>query len=162
MDVALHIDGVMRAFAEFLRQCAPVVAPLSRQAGHPEYWNGWVQANWEALVEAALPATPAARLSGYGGGAARNGQRGRPCGPRLAATHFVTCRPRGDLRPFDLLADRVVHCRAPLAFDRFVTLDGQCAIEASPFDCVRVRLADEPAVVFPLDAVTFHLSRLER
>jgi hypothetical protein len=157
-DVMPHVDGVIRSFAEFLRHAAPVVGPLSRQADDPGYWNDWAQANWEALVEAMLPRDLTARLRVYGDGAVCNGHRSRILAPRLAETHVITCHPRGDLRPRDLLGDRVVvPMSSLLLFDRFVTIDDDHAVEAPPFDCVRVRTPDSPQVVLPIDAVTFRL-----
>jgi hypothetical protein len=158
LDVTPPIDGVLRSFADFLRHAAPVVGPLSGQADDPGYWNDWAQANWEALVEAMLPRDLTARLRVYGDGAVCNGHRSRILAPRLAETHVIVCRPRGDLRPRDLLGDTVVHPDTPrLIFDRFVTIDGDRAVEAPPFDCVRVLTPDEHGLVLPIDAVTFHL-----
>jgi hypothetical protein len=158
MDVAPHIDGVVRAFAEFLRDCAPIVDPLAKHSGDPSYWSDWVQGNWEALVEAMLPRTLAARLEPYGDGAACNGHR-RIRASHLAATHIITCRPRGDLLLRDLLHGHVIQRTTPLVFDRFVALDGRRAVEASPFDCVHVHAPGGVGMVLPIDGVRFGLSR---
>lgn len=163
MDVTPHIDGVVRSFADFLRHTAPIVGPLSRQVGATGYWNDWTQANWEALVEATLPRTSNVRLRVYGDGAMCHGYRSRIILPRLAETHLVACRPRGDLRPLDLLSGTiVVHPNALLVFDRFVAIDGDRVTEAPPFDCVRVNTPDDGSIVLPIDGVTFHLIERSR
>jgi hypothetical protein len=158
VDVMPHIDGVLRSFADFLRHAAPVVGPLSAEADDPGYWNDWAQANWEALVEAMLPRELTARLRVYGDGAVCNGHRSRILAPRLSETHVIVCRPRGDLRLRDLLGDTAVLPATSMPiFDRFVTIDRDRAVEAPPFDCVRVRTLQPPVAVLPIDAVSFHL-----
>lgn len=160
---AAHVDAVLRAFADFLRHSAPIVGPLSRRADDPGYWNDWVQANWEAMVEAALPRGLTVRLRVYADGAACNGRRSRITAPHLEETHLVVCRPRGDLRMSDLVTGEVVSSAATgIVFDRFVAIDRDRCIEAPPFDCVWAWTTEDRRVVLPLDGVVFDLRRTSR
>jgi hypothetical protein len=154
-----QIDAAIRRFSEFLRTNWELVR-TERGGDFEDWWCDWTQANWELLVEAAVPWTERVRMEVYGDGADCHPSSSRVTLPEATATHRLVCVPSGQLPLKNELRGSSPHGHSELVFDRFVALDGTWYREAPPFDMVLAHVDDEP-VVFALHLVRLSLIPLE-
>jgi hypothetical protein len=153
------LDERVRGFAMFLQAAWPIASKISGGAENESLLQDWSQANWEMIVEAALP--PGTFLEVYGEGADCNGASSRVYRPDAVATHVVVCRPRPGAvsMPDQLNLRDVPGGDEMLVLEEFVTMAGSWYERRPPFDCVLVEKAG-CACVFKLDDVQFALEEV--
>lgn len=152
----LDIDVLVRRFANFLSLSWDQVKKTEVHTQTGSFVIDWLQANWEMLVEGALPPKPI-YLEVYGEGADCNGASSRVYHPDAVATHRVVCLPRHDTVT-DLLSTNLCPLtKTGLALEQLVTMDGTWYKTAAPFDCVLVDHGGT-SQVFLLEDVKFELS----
>ena len=152
------IDEHVRCFARFLR-CTFDIATMQRGGDQDYWWCDFTQANWELLVEAALPWDQGVRLEIYGDGA--EGSSSRVFQPNATPTHSVGCVPRNKGASRCRLTGSVIAPDHVLLFDRFVALEGGWYREAPPFDMVLVSSDEQDVLVLPIVDVQFQLLEQE-
>ncbi len=153
------IDVLVRQFADFLSLSWEQVKKAEVHTQTGSFVIDWLQANWEMLVEGALP-PKGTYLEVYGEGADCNGTSSRVYLPDATATHRVVCLPRHDAVTDLLSADLSPLPKTGLVLEQLVTMEGTWYKEAAPFDCV---LVDDGGTsrVFLLEDVKFDLSPVE-
>ena len=150
------IDDLIRKFAQLLDGAAPFVISEAPATSAPdEYWENWIQANWELFVEARL--RPGLFLEIYGPGADFHDRSSRVSYPDATPTHSVVCSPKAGKAARDVLSGTdLVFPEAGLPLEELVTIEGTWYERHPPFDHVLVEIEDEPHV-FDIDDVTFGL-----
>lgn len=153
------VDDLIRAFAKLLAGSAVLVQAEAAKTDAPdEFWNDWVQANWEAFVEARLG--PGLFLEVYGEGADCNGASSRVWMPDAVPTNSVVCVPRNGKADAvrDALSGKDVPIpRTGLALEELVALAGTWYARRPPFDHALVEVGGATHL-FKLEDVTFNLA----
>lgn len=152
------LEPAIQVFVEMLRREWDSMAELSALAGldFPDLASDWSQANWEAIVEAAVSEGDVF-LDVYGDGADCNATGSRVSMPEAASTHAVRIRSKSGEAMIDRLSGRIV--QAPdvgFAFDRFASIgEGGWYVERPPFDYVLARTESGEEVLFALADSSF-------
>ena len=121
-----------------------------------EYFNDWLQANWELIVEKAI-CKPGEYLQPYGEGADCNGASSRICFPKAKPTHFLRCANRlGEVR--DLLSGRIVDV-SKLDFHSFQNCAENTYSLKLPLNAVLFE-GDTGSYLTSLKEVAFELNKL--
>ena len=156
-----RVDDLVRSFARLLAGAWPEVVAASRMTEADNFVQDWLQANWEAVVEAGVG--PGVFLEIYGEGADCNDRSSRVFRPEAAATHAVVCLPRpGEASITDRLTGRVVAVGIEgVPLEELVSLEGSWFVAAPPFDCVLVE-GDDLSYVFKMSDVVFALGAASR
>lgn len=136
----------VRAFARFLDASLPMVTELARMANTEFFVGDWAQANWERLVEAALPDGYLAILCE---GADLYPDSSRVSYPTAMPTHIVVVVPREGTE----LRDRATGATTSVSSDGLILgTFGNNYEWTPPFDAVRV---EDPDMVVAMDDVRF-------
>ena len=154
-------DAAVRAFVRVIAAAWPHACIVAQASSNPSFLSDWLQANWETLVEAALPR--GTYLEVYGEGADITAGSSRVGSPDVAATAAVIIRSQSGVSGItDRLSGATLELPSEgLAFEEFVTLDGTWYARREPFDCVLVETANGPAV-FRAEDVLFDLGSPSR
>lgn len=130
----------IEAFLVLLRSGWSNIKELAVAVGRApeEHLSDWAQANWEAVVEAALSPCGGVFIEPYGDGADINSVGSRVWMPGTTSTHAIHCLPRLGASAWDGLTGRLAEFpQMGLFVDRFAaaTASGWYA-EEPPFDHV--------------------------
>lgn len=156
-----HVDDLVRGFARLLANAWPEVLAASRLTKAGSFVQDWLQANWEAVVEAGIG--PGVFLEVYGEGADCNDRSSRVYRPEATPTHAVVCLSRpGEEGVIDRLSGRLIAVSSDgLPVEELVTLEGSWYTARPPFDCVLVE-RDGNSYVFRINEVAFSLGHASR
>ncbi len=154
------LEPALRTFLEVLcSNWASIGALANLKQTDPEQFRAdWAQANWEAIVEAAV-STGQVFVEPYGDGADCNAVGSRVWMPGVRSTHAVSCYPVVGRRAVDrLMGEEITFPDGGLLVDRFAcpTEEGWYS-ERPPFDHVLTRSAGEREALFRLSEVGFTL-----
>jgi hypothetical protein len=154
------LDLAIEAFLALLRAGWGNIKGLAAAMGKDpeEFLSDWAQANWEAVVEAAISPRGRTFIEPYGDGADCNPVGSRVWMAGVASTHAVHCVPRSGTSAWDyLMGEEVEFPQTSLLVDRFAiaTADGWYA-EQPPFDHVLTTFRGREAL-FRLSDVRFVL-----
>ena len=138
MTDSANIDALVRAFARLLAASWHEVKFACSMSTTPYFVENWLEAQWELLVEAALP--PGVFLSAYGDGADFFDMSSRVHRPDTAPTHMVVCSPN---EPFSQVVDSTTGnlVRLPpggVPLREFVARADSWYERSPPFDCVLI------------------------
>lgn len=141
------IELAVLHFRSLLESSWAYVNALELSSGQEGLTADWMQASWEAVVEAALSRKfVGLRLVVYGDGADCHARSSRFSNPADFPTHQVVCRASDDLVVDVLTGKRVVN-RAYFKLDRFVSIKDGWYYEIAPFDHALIEVEQEQCVV---------------
>jgi hypothetical protein len=131
----IDVTEAVGAFRGVLCCSWPHMAPLVARDTTGSLLGDWMQANWEMIVEAAIPPTPRIFLEVYGDGADCNGASSRVWFPGAEQNAAVFARYLGNEPLLDALTASQV--TSDLKLDRFVTVASAWPTHEPPFDFVQ-------------------------
>lgn len=154
------IDALVRSFARLLAASWQEVEFARSISTTPYFVENWLEAQWEMLVESALP--PGIFLCAYGDGADFFDMSSRVHRPDTSATHVVVCSLNEHVEQVvDLTTGNVV--RLPpegVPLREFVASTGSWYERKPPFDCVLIEHEGLDCVV-SAEHLSFYLRALE-
>src|SRR5262245_26326814 len=148
------IDALVRFFGQLLDSAWPHVQSAAALGKYESFVDDWLQANWEMLVERALP--PGVYLEIYADGADCNDRSSRVLSPSAEATSEVMCVPKdGGAQLFSVVGS--VYVNVPqhgLPVEELVSCEGKWYARKPPFNHALV-LVGSDTFVFDINLVTF-------
>lgn len=156
----MEINKEIRAFASFLNTSWDIVVPLlsgREYTSDESSIGGWLQANWEILVEKKI-LKQNEYLEIYSDGADYNGASSRMNDIEALPTHNLTVFLND--KAVDILNNETIISKEELQFDRLVGFQDGFYINQPPFNYVL--LIDNSGIerVLSLDQITFILQRI--
>ena len=156
----MEINKEIRAFASFLNTSWDIVVPLlsgREYTSDESSIGGWLQANWEILVEKKI-LKQNEYLEIYSDGADYNGASSRMNDIEALPTHNLTVFLHD--KAVDILNNEIVINKEELEFDRLVGFQDGFYTNQPPFNYVL--LIDNSGIerVLSLDKITFKLQRI--
>lgn len=156
-QVNSQFQNTILRFLTFVRDSWETVLDCEENDQFEFLAQNFLQANWELLVEGAIP-IPESALEIYGDGADFGTSSSRVLFTERLPTHKVLCKPIEGLLAHDHLNDKNIDARlGDLVFDRFVTMHEGWHYERNPFDYVLAYYGDSE-VVLKLEDIHFLLS----
>ncbi len=153
----IEISKPINVFRKFVISVWPIVLKHAESMaqiqnyGMKEYFNDWLQANWEMLVEASFDPSEGVLLEPYGEGADCNEIGSRVFRPSAIPTYRVICIPIDGRRFIDVLTGNEID--HPALFDSFCTIENEWLKDSPPFD--HIVLQGDDTKVISVENVSF-------
>lgn len=155
------LEYALTSFRRLLESSWADISALEVSSAQQGLTADWMQASWEAVVEASLSGQfGRMRLLVYGDGADCHPRSSRFSSPEDLPTHKVTCRPIDGFVVDLLTGDRLSERGSGYVLDRFVSFKEGWHYETPPFDHALLDARGEQYVV-RTDRLTWHLSECE-